>query len=78
MGNYCLFMAGIFPKYIYNNRHALSMDHYEQTGIEGFGNASGHDHALTNGVKKTLEEIAEHFQEIRKTLNLYTQRVLVH
>ena len=54
------------------------MDHYEQTGIEGFGNASGHDHALTNGVKKTLEEIAEHFQEIRKTLNLYTQRVLVH
>jgi hypothetical protein len=78
LGNYALWLAGIFPEYIAARqlrRGGPDVTYYEQLGQRGFALASDHALAEPSGLEGILRTAAERFPAVRTALNGVSERV---
>ena len=79
VGNYSLFMSGIFPQHIaHRSTHhaAPPISFYEEVGSQNYRRASDHRLARRGGLAQTYRTIAERFSEVRVGLNQMSDRLL--
>ena len=79
LGNYALWLAGLFPDYIAARRLRAGgpdVDYYEALGRRGFGMASDHALADRYGLEGVFRSAAERFPELRNALNGVSERYL--
>ena len=79
LGNYALWLAGIFPDYIAARRlrsGGPDVSYYDALGRRGFGMASDHELADQYGLEEVFRSAAERFSEIRTALNGVSERYL--
>ena len=79
LGNYALWLAGIFPDYIAARRlrsGGPDVSYYDALGRRGFGMASDHELADQYGLEDVFRSAAERFSEIRTALNGVSERYL--
>jgi hypothetical protein len=79
LGNYALWLAGLFPDYIAARRvrsGGPDLSYYEQLGARGFGQASDHALADQYGLDGVFRAAAEQFPILRLALNQVSDRVL--
>lgn len=73
IGNYSLFMTGIFPDRVYYKatygRKAPGFDYYEQMGSSSYRWASRHQLAARFCLSEILTRLAENFRAVRVALN---------
>jgi hypothetical protein len=71
LGNYALWLTGLFPDRIRARlqRGGPSLGYYESLGQRGFAEASEHEQAEWVGLHEILETTAEHFTGVRRALN---------
>lgn len=72
LGNYALWLAGIFPDYIEHRRWRRGgppLDYYDEMGQRGFQLASEHRLANEHGLKPMFALAAERFAVMRSALN---------
>lgn len=73
MGNYALFMSGLFPDRIYYKatygRKAPGFDYYEKMGSSSYRWASRHELALKYCLVDILAQLADQFHTVRLALN---------
>lgn len=79
LGNYALWLAGLFPQYIEARRLRYGgpdLGYYDALGRRGFAMAS--DHALADHyrLEVILQTAAEHYPTLRESLNGLSERVL--
>ena len=78
LGNYALWLAGLFPDYIaarHLRRGGPDVTYYEALGRRGFGLASDHALASEYGLVQVLRTAAERFSSLRGALNGVSDRV---
>ena len=79
LGNYALWLAGLYPDYIAARRvrsGGPDLSYYEQLGARGFGQASDHALADRYGLDGVFRTAAERFPQLRQALNQVSDRVL--
>lgn len=79
LGNYALWLAGLFPDYIAARqlrRGGPDVSYYERLGRRGFGMASDHELADQYGLESVFRSAAERFPAIRSALNGVSGRYL--
>jgi hypothetical protein len=79
LGNYTLWLAGIFPEYIAARRlrrGGPDVSYYDAMGRRGFALASDHAMAETHGLDGVFRIAAERFPHVRRALNTVSERVL--
>ena len=79
LGNYALWLAGLFPDYIAARRLRKAgpdVSYYDAMGRRGFGLASDHELADHYGLGAVLKTAAERFPALRSALNGVSDRVL--
>jgi len=72
LGNYALWMAGLFPDYIESRRWRRGgpdLDYYEELGRRGFRLAADHRLAAEHGLSPLFQLAAERFPTLRVALN---------
>ncbi len=73
MGNYALFMTGIFPDYIYRRatygRKAPGFEYYEKVGSQSYRWAARHRFADKYQLAPVLALLADRFRYVRVALN---------
>jgi hypothetical protein len=72
LGNYALWLSGIFPDYIEQRRWRRGgpdLEYYEQMGRRGFALAADHRLAETHGLSGLYSSVAERFGMLRTALN---------
>lgn len=72
LGNYALWLSGIFPDYIEQRRWRRggpNLDYYEEMGRRGFQLAADHRMAEENGLSGLYANAAERFGVLRTALN---------
>lgn len=73
MGNYSLFLTGIFPDYVYRRatygRKAPGFEYYEKVGSQSYRWAAQHRIADKYHIAHILELLAERFRYVRVALN---------
>ena len=72
LGNYALWLSGIFPDYIEQRRWQRGgpdLDYYEEMGRRGFQLAADHRLAEEHGLTTLYATAAEHFGILRTALN---------
>jgi len=72
LGNYALWVAGVFPGWIHarqNRRGGPDISYYEAMGTRGFAEASDHWMASRVGLDDVYRTTADHFSEVRQALN---------
>lgn len=73
VGNYALFMTGMFPDYVYNKatygRKAPGFDYYEQMGSSSFRWAAQNKFAAEYRLVEILSELANQFRQVRIAMN---------
>jgi hypothetical protein len=72
LGNYALWLSGVFPEYIANRhwkRGAPDLDYYEAMGRRGFALAAEHQLAGEHGVRSLYATAADRFAVLRLALN---------
>ena len=72
LGNYALWLSGLFPDYIEHRkwrRGGPDMDYYEEMGRKGFQLAAGHRLADEHGIATLFATAAERFGLLRAALN---------
>lgn len=72
LGNYALWLSGLFPDYIEQRRWRRGgpdLDYYEDLGRRGFQMAAEHRLAHQHGLDTLLQEAADHFPRLRVALN---------
>jgi hypothetical protein len=72
LGNYALWLSGIFPDYIEQRRWRRGgpdLEYYEQMGRRGFELAADHRLAEAHGLSGLYSSVAEHFGMLRAALN---------
>lgn len=77
LGNYALWLAGLFPDYIAARRvrnGGPDVSYYEALGRRGFGMASDHALADRYGLEGVFRSAAERFPAIRGALNGVSER----
>lgn len=67
LGNYALWISGIFPQYIDNK--GISTSYYDMMGIRGFKMASVHPMAKQYDLIDVLEGLSASYIDIRRSLN---------
>ncbi|MHC4752722.1 MAG: hypothetical protein ACYTFW_22980 [Planctomycetota bacterium] len=76
LGNYALFMTGIFPDRIYRKstygRKSPGFEYYEEMGKNSYRIASQHEAALKFRLEEILSRLATEFRTIRIALNKMT------
>jgi hypothetical protein len=78
LGNYALWLAGLFPDYIaarHLRRGGPDVTYYDTLGRRGFGLASDHALASEYGLAQVLRTAAERFSSLRGALNGVSDRV---
>ncbi len=79
IGNYILFMTGIFPEYIQQRterRAAPQMYFYEHLGSVNYRSASKQRRAFTDGTSEIFWQLSEMFHVIRLALNELADRLV--
>jgi hypothetical protein len=72
LGNYALWLSGLFPDYIearHWRRGAPDLSYYEEMGRRGFSLAAGHQLAHEHGLAPLFSMAAERFATLRVALN---------
>jgi len=78
LGNYALWLAGLFPDYIaarHLRKAGPDVSYYDALGRRGFGMASDHSLATEYGLVAVLRTAAERFPSLRGALNGMSDRV---
>jgi hypothetical protein len=78
LGNYSLWLAGLFPDYIAARRlrgGGPDLPYYDELGRQGFHLASRHRLAGRYGVAEIYREAAERFPALRQAFNRLSDRV---
>jgi hypothetical protein len=78
LGNYSLWLAGLFPDYIAAQRERAGgpdLPYYDQLGRQGYDLASRHPLADQYGVAEIYREAAERFPALRQAFNRLSDRV---
>jgi hypothetical protein len=78
LGNYALWLTGVFPDYIaarHLRRGGPDVTYYDALGRRGFGLASDHALASEYGLVQVLQTAAERFTALRGALNGVSDRV---
>lgn len=78
LGNYALWLAGIFPGYIAARQHRRGgpdVSYYDQLGRRGFAMASDHALAEPAGLDSIFRVAADRFTSLRGALNGVSARV---
>lgn len=78
LGNYALWLAGVFPDYIaarHLRKGGPDVTYYDALGRRGFALASDHALASQYGLGPTLRLAAERFPSVRSVLNNVSDRV---
>lgn len=79
LGNYALWLAGLFPHYIEARRirrGGPDLSYYDSLGRRGYAMASDHEMADRVGLERVFTTAAERFPTIRSALNDLSERVL--
>lgn len=79
LGNYALWLAGLYPDYIAARqlrKGGPAISYYEGLGARGFGAASDHVLADRYGLDGIFRTASERFPTIREALNRVSDRVL--
>jgi hypothetical protein len=79
LGNYALWLSGLFPDYIAARRLRKAgpdVSYYDAMGSRGFGLASDHALAQEYGLGPVLRTAAERFPALRSALNGVSGRLL--
>lgn len=79
LGNYALWLAGLFPDYIAARRlrnGGPDVTYYDNLGRRGFGMASDHVLADHYGLEAVFRTTAERYPEVRGALNGLSTRLL--
>jgi hypothetical protein len=79
LGNYSLWMAGLFPDYLerrHRHRGAPSMSYFDQMGASGYSMAARSDEADALGVRHIFDHVGRDFVRVRFALNRVSERVL--
>jgi hypothetical protein len=79
LGNYALWLAGLFPDYIaarHLRKGGPDVTYYDELGRRGFGLASDHALADRYGLDGVLRTAADRFPSVRSALNGMSDRVL--
>jgi len=79
MGNYSLWMAGLFPQHVAHRtqrRGAPPISYYDEMGATGFRIASGMAGANDLGLDEIFADVADHFRGVRVALNRVSDRHL--
>jgi hypothetical protein len=81
IGNYALFLTGIFPDYVYRKstygRKAPGFDYYEKMGSSSYRWASQHKLATKYSLVEILANLAERFRHVRIALNRLADKYIV-
>lgn len=78
LGNYALWLAGLFPDYIAARqlrKGGPGVTYYESLGSRGYALASGHALAESSGLEPILRLAAGRFPAVRSALNAVSDRV---
>jgi hypothetical protein len=79
MGNYALWLSGLFPDYIENRRRRRGgpdLEYYEEMGRTGFSLAAKHRLATQHNVAELFGRVAERFLTLRIALNSISDAML--
>lgn len=79
LGNYALWLSGLFPDYIEHrrwHRGGPDMDYYEEMGRTGFQLAAGHRLAEEHGLAELFANAADRFGVLRVALNAISDTLL--
>ena len=79
LGNYALWMSGVFPDYIETRRWRRGgpdLDYYQEMGRRGFTLAADHRLAAQHGLTALFEAAAERFPILRQALNNISDALL--
>lgn len=79
LGNFALWLTGIFPDYIAARRARKGgpdLEYYEAAGKSGFRRAAEHRLAGSYGLAETLDDAGMLFTELRMALNRFSDRVM--
>lgn len=79
LGNFSLWLAGIFPDYIaarHVSKGGPDLPYYEQMGVAGFRQASDHRLADAYGLTPVLRLASERFATLRVALNRLSDSVI--
>jgi hypothetical protein len=79
MGNYALWLAGLFPDRLEERRSRRGgpdLDYYDEMGQRGFALAARHRLAKQYGMESLFEAASERFPRIRAALNDVSDRFL--
>ena len=79
LGNYALWVSGLFPDYIERRRWRRGgpdLDYYEDLGRRGFQLAAEHRLAKEQGLAPLFQEAAERFPLLRLALNYLSDALL--
>ena len=79
LGNYALWMSGVFPDYIETRRWRRGgpdLDYYEEMGRRGFTLAADHRLAAQHGLTALFEAAASRFPILRQALNNISDALL--
>lgn len=81
LGNYALFMTGVFPDWIYRRatygRKAPGFEYYEKMGSSSYRWASQHQLALKYSLTGILTKLADSFRPVRIALNTLADNYIV-
>ena len=79
LGNYALWVAGLFPDFIERRRWRRggpNLDYYDEMGRRGFRLASEHRLANEHGLSPLFALVAERFPVMRQALNRVSDTLL--
>ena len=79
LGNYALWLAGLFPQYIEARRlrrGGPDLGYYDAMGRRGFAMASDHEASRPVSSRGNPAEAAERYPALRSALNGLSERVL--
>jgi hypothetical protein len=79
LGNYALWLAGLFPDYIERRRWRRGgpgLDYYDEMGQRGFRLAAEHRLANEHGLVPLFTLVADHFPVMRMALNRVSDTLL--
>jgi hypothetical protein len=79
LGNYALWLSGLFPDYIEHKRWRRGgpdLDYFEEMGRRGYRLAADHRLAEQHGLRPLYATAAERFEVLRAALNNLSDRLL--
>lgn len=79
LGNYALWLAGVFPDHIEHrrwHRGAPGLDYYDEMGRRGFRLAADHRLAAEHGLAPLYARVADRFGVMRSALNRVSDALL--